>query len=79
MVELATIRKGAISKLSKDARETIDGVLAYYGDKSAQWLSDLTHMEAPWKMTRERANLTGTMRGDAEIQLADMHEYYSGI
>jgi uncharacterized phage-associated protein len=38
---------GDPSKLSP-----IDNVLAYYGDKPSQWLSDLTHMEDPWKNAR---------------------------
>src|SRR6185312_11159650 len=36
---------GDPSKLSPDQQETIDAVLGFYGHKSAQWLSDLTHEE----------------------------------
>jgi uncharacterized phage-associated protein len=36
---------GDPDRLSKDARETVDAVLSFYGDKTAQWLSDLTHSE----------------------------------
>jgi uncharacterized phage-associated protein len=32
--------------------ETIDAVLKYYGQMSAQLLSDLTHSESPWKDAR---------------------------
>ena len=35
-----------------DAIETMNSVLDYYGDKEPQWLSDLTHKEAPWKEAR---------------------------
>ena len=45
--------KGDSSNLLPDQMETIDSVLNYYGDKNAQWLSQLTHMEAPWKEARE--------------------------
>ena len=35
-----------------DEKETVQGVLSYYGDMSAQALSDLTHAEAPWNLAR---------------------------
>ncbi|WP_199317301.1 type II toxin-antitoxin system antitoxin SocA domain-containing protein [Planktothricoides raciborskii] len=34
--------------LTKTEQETIDEVLNFYGDKSSQWLSELTHKETPW-------------------------------
>ena len=43
---------GNPEKIDKVGRETIDAVLNYYGDKHPQWLSDLTHAEAPWKDAR---------------------------
>jgi uncharacterized phage-associated protein len=54
-------------------------VTTYYGDKKAQWLSDLAHMEDPWKEARKKAGLKNGYRGCAIISNADMHEYYSGI
>lgn len=39
--------------LNKEEMDTIDTVLRSYGDKNAQWLSTLTHMEAPWNQARE--------------------------
>ncbi|MBQ7471781.1 MAG: DUF4065 domain-containing protein [Prevotella sp.] len=44
---------GDIGNLNDTAKQTIDVVLDYYGDKSAQWLSQLTHMENPWQEARE--------------------------
>lgn len=38
--------------LDTTAKEAVDAVLAYYGDKHPQWLSDLTHAEAPWRDAR---------------------------
>ncbi len=35
------------------AIETIDAVLLYYGDKSSQWLSEVTHSEQPWQDARD--------------------------
>ncbi len=74
-----TISEGNSSNLTQIQKDTIHEVLEFYGDKTAQWLSDLAHMEKPWKETRERAGLGDGAKGTAIIQLSDMHEYYSGI
>jgi uncharacterized phage-associated protein len=71
--------KGDPSNLTQTQKETIDSVLEFYGDKTAQWLSDLAHMEEPWKKARERVGLGDGEKGYPVIELADMHEYYSGI
>ncbi len=63
--------------LSINQKDTIDHVLKAYGEKSAQWLSDLTHLEKPW--IEARVGLEPGERGAAEIQLSIMHEYYSGV
>jgi len=65
--------------LDKNQRETIDAVLATYGDKPSQWLSELTHAEAPWQNARTRAGLSLGERGNSEITLDDMAEYYGGL
>ena len=70
---------GHSEALDKDQRETIDAVLATYGDKTSQWLSELTHAEAPWQSARTRAGLGLGERGDSEITLDDMSEYYGGL
>lgn len=65
------------SPLTAGERKAVDGVMAFYGDKTAQWLSDLTHMEAPWVDAR-----AGTPDGencDKVISHASMHEYYASI
>ena len=59
--------------------ETVDIVLGFYGDKPSQWLSDLTHMEAPWRKARERAGLADGERGNAVITHALMAEYYDSL
>ena len=38
---VSDINYGNADNLDKDAKETVDAVLEYYGDKSPQWLSDL--------------------------------------
>ena len=68
---------GNPDKLSAKRRATIDGVLKYYGKRSSQYLSDLTHMEDPWKNARE--GLAPGERGNQEITHAAMAEYYSSL
>lgn len=63
--------------LEENERGTIDAVIAAYGDMTAQSLSDRTHSESPWE--RARKGLAPGERGSAEISLAEMHEFYSGI
>lgn len=63
--------------LSKDQLETIDAVLRAYGEKSAQWLSDQTHMERPW--IDARADLAEGERGSSVISLDSMIEYYTSL
>jgi uncharacterized phage-associated protein len=64
-------------KLNKNQQETVDSVLAYYGDKHSQWLIDLTHMEAPW--INARKGLSRLEKGNRIIKLDDMVEYYSSL
>jgi len=66
-------------QLDDRARTTIDAVLEFYGKQSAQWLSDLTHLEEPWRQARARAGAAEGQASEEEITLADMHEYYSGL
>lgn len=68
---------GDARKLNKTQRETVDGVLAFYGRKPAQWLSDLTHSEEPWRDAR--GNLEDGDRGSSEILPSSMVEYYSSL
>ena len=58
-------RVGDVANLGSEARATIDSVLGYYGSKTAHWLSELAHREAPWRDAR--ADLRPGERGDNEI------------
>lgn len=69
--------RGKIGNLTKDEKETIDAVLEYYGDKSSQWLKNLTHLEAPWKDARK--GIPPGARSTKIISHASMFEYYDGI
>ena len=68
---------GNSASLDRDALDTIDAVLKYYGNKTSQWLSDLTHKEDPWKDAR--AGIPPGVRSNREITQASMAEYYSSI
>jgi len=75
--EVDTIDGGNPAVLDGEERETILAVLEYYGDKPSQWLSDLTHMEDPWRDGRR--GLPDSARSDAEITHASMLEYYESL
>jgi uncharacterized phage-associated protein len=63
---------GNAGALNDTQRETVDRVVAAYGHRDAQWLSDLTHMEDPWKNAYEQGQNT-------EIRPEALSEYYSSL
>ena len=69
--------QGDAKVLNETQRETVDAVIEYYGDKSSQWLSDLTHQERPWK--EARGDLSPSDRGKSVITHASMTEYYGSL
>ena len=64
--------RGSSANVPADRHETVSRVLDFYGPKDAQWLSDLTHMEAPWKEAYAEGQNT-------EISLERISEYYSSL
>jgi uncharacterized phage-associated protein len=76
-VTSSSFPKGKPDKLTAKQKETIYAVLDFYGDQSAQWLSDLTHIEDPWKLARK--GLEEGESCDSVITIASMCEYYSEI
>ena len=68
---------GDPNALDGGARETIDAVLDYYGDKQPQWLSDLTHLEQPW--IQARGDLPPGVPGYTEITRDSMVAYYESL
>ena len=76
-VLIEDIANGNSSNLTENKKDSINKVLDYYGDKSSKWLSDLTHLEDPWKNARK--GLSEEERGNKEITHAAMVEYYSSI
>ena len=69
--------RGDADVLTEEQRETVDAVLEFYGDKSPQWLSDLTHMEAPWQSAR--SGVPEGERGNAIIAKESLAEYYGSL
>lgn len=77
LIQDSDLTQGSSANLGDSQRQMVDAVLEYYGDKNSQWLSDLTHMEEPWKEARK--GLAPDERGSQEITLASMQEYYSSL
>ena len=75
--EISSMPIGNPRLLNQVQQETIDAVLEYYGDKPAQWLIELTHMEDPWKQARK--GLPKLERGNRVISLDAMADYYSAL
>jgi uncharacterized phage-associated protein len=75
--EVSRISEGNPRKLNADQRDTVDSVLEFYGKRSGQWLSQLTHREAPWREARE--GLEDGDRSNRVIPLSSMEEYYGGL
>jgi uncharacterized phage-associated protein len=70
-------RRSSGHQFSPEQCETLDEVISAYGNHSAQWLSDQTHSELPWQAARQ--GLKDSERGDREITLESMAEYYSSL
>ena len=68
---------GEPANISAKQNDTIEAVLKYYGAKTGQWLSELTHREQPWLDARE--GLGPLERGNNEITPAAMAEYYGSL
>ena len=77
MYEISAIPIGNPRLLNQEQQETIDAILEYYGDKSAQWLIELTHIEDPWVQARK--GLPKLERGNRIISLDTMADYYSSL
>ena len=64
-------------QFNDEDNRTIKAVLSFYGDKEPFYLSELTHMERPWRDARGSTPL-----GEASsevISKESMQDYYTGI
>lgn len=69
--------KYADAEFTVEGIETMDAVLRDLGEKTGQWLSDLTHSERPWKDARQ-----GCKPGERCTRIIEkevMQEYYAGL
>ncbi len=69
--------EGSGARLTKAEKETIDGVLAGYGELNGRQLSLITHNEGPWKEARE--GLPPTERCTRQIKPEAMQAYYTWL
>ena len=69
--------RGDTGRLSQEQRDVIDKVLSFYGPKDPQWLSNLTHMESPWR--EARAGVPDGDRCSNIISKESLLEYYSSL
>ena len=69
--------KGSSDNLTSDQKATVNEVLEHYGDKNAQWLSQLTHLESPWK--EARVGIPNGVSCDNIITKESMAMYYGSI
>lgn len=76
-VSTAMFSQGDTAALHDIERANIDKVLDFYGQHTAQVLSNLTHQEMPW--LQARADLPPGASSNALIPKSSMHEYYSGL
>ena len=63
--------------LTSSQKDTINSVLNHYGDKTSQWLVDLTHLEDPWRNARGKCRCGEP--SNSVISYGSMMEYYSGL
>lgn len=69
---VSDIPNGNSKRLRNYQCKTIDKVFKFYGHRDAQWLSDLTHMEDPWRDAYSEGQ-------NAEITPEALSEYYSSL
>lgn len=77
LFRVSQVNGGSSASLTDAERDTIDRVIKFYGDKSSQWLSDLTHEEAPWRAARN--GLPDRVPSNTQITPEMMGDYYSSL
>lgn len=68
---------GGDNDLTENQKDTIDKVVEYYGVHDAQWLSQLTHLEAPWNEARH--GIPMGVGCSNVISKESMAMYYGGL
>ncbi len=68
---------GGDNDLTDEQKDTIDHVLEHYAPHDSQWLSQLTHMEEPWRQAR--IDVPNGSPSDNIISKESMAIYYGGL
>ncbi|MBQ4469893.1 MAG: DUF4065 domain-containing protein [Synergistaceae bacterium] len=68
---------GDSNNLTDNQKDTINRVLAHYAVHDAQWLSQLTHMEAPYQQAR--VDVPAGISSSNIISKESMAIYYGGL
>ena len=77
VISAEELKQGDPSVFNAIQKETLDAVLEYYGDREPYWLSQLTHMEDPWKHARGSCKMGE--KCNTIITKQSMCEYYAGL
>ena len=77
MIDATELSQGDSAKLDADEIESVDAVLAEYGELAPYYLSELTHIEEPWK--NARGNLDKDDYSNEVITLESMGAYYGSL
>ena len=75
--QINTLPIGVPKRLNSTQKETVDAVIDFYGRKTGQQLVEISHLEDPWKLARR--GMDKDERGETEISLESMAEYYTSI
>ena len=73
------IKPREILPLNNDQQDVVNRVIHFYGSKDPHWLSQLTHMEDPWKIARSKSTFSDEERSTEEITPLSMLEYYTSL
>ena len=68
---------GNSNNLTENQKDTIRTVLKHYAKHNAQWLSQLTHMEDPWREARK--GVPAGIGSDNIISKESMAMYYGSL
>lgn len=71
--------KGDPDALDEGERESIDLVLASYGEFGANQLSQMTHDEKPWVCARKRAGVGPMQRSEEPLTDEDIFEFFDAL
>lgn len=73
------IQPRTVQNLTQDETDVVNRVIDFYGKHDPHWLSQLTHLEDPWKKARAKCLAGDLDHSSEEISLQSMFEYYSSL